>query len=876
MADRIFTGTLKVDGELTAPGAGANSEVIGAGASAAGARAVAVGYLAQATAQEAVAIGDAASAGATQAIAIGDAASVGAAAAYGIAIGSGASSTGQESVSVGFNATSSAFGIAMGRRAKSTEGVSVGYYTFSSAKGTAVGGTTTGPLYTTSGLGANNTVVGNTARINQTSTITVVDYTLIAAGTDTLSLTRPTISTDPLVGTEGTEWTAATSNNATASSIASWLEGLGNQRNIQATANANVVTVVGDLSALTTTAAGGAMTVALGTSHAGSVAVGKDASASNSNSVALGFNASVTGVHTICVGKDASDNNANRSVVIGALADINSTPGTNTDAVVIGYNATAGATTSASLISIGYNASATGNTSTVIGSSSTDGGFVAGTIVGAAASITGNFATTLGQSTTAASNGVAIGSDASAAHGGATIVGASADSGGTNAVALGFSAHAEAQGVAIGSSANCAHPSSIALGGFATTTASNQLVIGDETANNYAITSIHVGEGVTALTPPATITWSVTYTTTTETDVAGSSIVWRSGAGTGNSTGSNFTIQTPVATTTGTTQQLQVNRLIVSDGAVTVPWNATNTTDLSCPGAGTSSERFGLGASATGNNSLAIGANTIVAHDSAIGLGQGATTSAANQLVIGSDSSPITTAYIGEGVTSATPQDLSINATGGSGTDINAGDLYIAGGKGTGSGDPGNVFVQVSETTGSGTTLQTLENRIEVSPEAVNVVNAPLKINSANISKQLRYGSIYWSTPASTTLGAATPAKAAGTTTTNKLIGFTHPANNRLTYTGTDTVHFEVIASLSLTKQAGSGTLCSAFIAKSGTNIANSRRRRQVPATDEGVITTSWSLDLATNDYVELWVSSANGDDITVQTCFFSVKEVTI
>ena len=75
--------------------------------------------------------------------------------------------------------------------------------------------------------------------------------------------------------------------------------------------------------------------------------------------------------------------------------------------------------------------------------------------------------------------------------------------------------------------------------------------------------------------------------------------------------------------------------------------------------------------------------------DYSIMLGSGAKALASNQFVIGSTNGPITQLYIGEGIISATPQDLTINASGGSGTNITGGNIILAGGIGTGTGAGG-------------------------------------------------------------------------------------------------------------------------------------------------------------------------------------------
>lgn len=99
-----------------------------------------------------------------------------------------------------------------------------------------------------------------------------------------------------------------------------------------------------------------------------------------------------------------------------------------------------------------------------------------------------------------------------------------------------------------------------------------------------------------------------------------------------------------------------------------------------------------------------------------VAIGATATFTASNQLVIGGDGANyrITDVYIGDGVISASPQDVTINVTGGSGTNIDGGDLILAAGKGTGDGEPGKLILKTSGATTSGSTLQTLFPRLTI------------------------------------------------------------------------------------------------------------------------------------------------------------------
>ena len=133
---------------------------------------------------------------------------------------------------------------------------------------------------------------------------------------------------------------------------------------------------------------------------------------------------------------------------------------------------------------------------------------------------------------------------------------------------------------------------------------------------------------------------------------------------------------------------------------------------------------FGIGADPTGAgffyHNLAIGVNAVAsAGNSGIAIGYGSTTTAAGQLVIGSSGDPMSSVYIGSGVTAASPSSITYNATGGSGSNVAGASLTLAGGKSTGSAAGGSLLFKTSTTLGSGTTAQSLVTRLTISGGAV-------------------------------------------------------------------------------------------------------------------------------------------------------------
>lgn len=118
----------------------------------------------------------------------------------------------------------------------------------------------------------------------------------------------------------------------------------------------------------------------------------------------------------------------------------------------------------------------------------------------------------------------------------------------------------------------------------------------------------------------------------------------------------------------------------------------------------TGDESVAIGNSATAaSQGIAIGVSASTAGDTgSIAIGFNASTTASNQLVVGSNNFGITQAFFGSGVTDATPSNFTLQATGGSGTNIAGASLTISGGAGTGNASGGNVNLQVATPGASG------------------------------------------------------------------------------------------------------------------------------------------------------------------------------
>ena len=98
-----------------------------------------------------------------------------------------------------------------------------------------------------------------------------------------------------------------------------------------------------------------------------------------------------------------------------------------------------------------------------------------------------------------------------------------------------------------------------------------------------------------------------------------------------------------------------------------------------------------------------------------IAVGYGAKVWAAHQCVIGGNTGGyVDDIYLGNGIINAAPVDVTINASGGVGTNIAAADLILAGGRATGNAATGEIVFKTSTVAASGTTLQVLAERARI------------------------------------------------------------------------------------------------------------------------------------------------------------------
>ena len=136
---------------------------------------------------------------------------------------------------------------------------------------------------------------------------------------------------------------------------------------------------------------------------------------------------------------------------------------------------------------------------------------------------------------------------------------------------------------------------------------------------------------------------------------------------------------------------------------------------------------------------------------------------------------------------------------------------------------------------------------------------------------QMPYAGLYFSTPAGTSCIEDVPIKAAGTTTATQIsTEFSH-SDNRLTYTGSGTRVFLVIATISMS--AASAADSEIYIAKNGSIIVASEIIRKIStASDDGALATNILLTMTDTDYVELWLECTGANEtLTVSAGGYSV-----
>jgi hypothetical protein len=282
------------------------------------------------------------------------------------------------------------------------------------------------------------------------------------------------------------------------------------------------------------------------------------------------------------------------------------------------------------------------------------------------------------------SNGITAGSvsmnTTPVAHANCVAIGISLTVGGARAVAIGSGGEAQADAVAIGYEAIARDPFAVAIGYQASVTTTGDYGVAIGHTASAAQYGVALGQAAVA----------TSY-----------SVCLGNGA---------------VATTGSNTVAIGRSAAAADSSAVAVGYDATAAGLASTAlGSGATANNAGdyavaLGADSQANaaEAIAIGRGATAGHANSVAIGRSAGTTAANQLVLGSASYATNALFLGRGVTSATTGTTTINATGGSGTNIAGHGLTLAAGRSTGNATPGALSLQLTSPTSSGSTLQTL------------------------------------------------------------------------------------------------------------------------------------------------------------------------
>lgn len=133
------------------------------------------------------------------------------------------------------------------------------------------------------------------------------------------------------------------------------------------------------------------------------------------------------------------------------------------------------------------------------------------------------------------------------------------------------------------------------------------------------------------------------------------------------------------------------------------------------------------------------------------------------------------------------------------------------------------------------------------------------------------YGEMYISSPANTTsVSSSSYKKASGTTADGALNDFTH-STNRLTYTGATTKRFRVSVDGKIV--GGVAATITVGVYKNGDTLVRSEDTTTIVLVSEGSYGINCLVELATNEYVELFVKATTGT-VQLKTSTLTITEI--
>jgi hypothetical protein len=139
---------------------------------------------------------------------------------------------------------------------------------------------------------------------------------------------------------------------------------------------------------------------------------------------------------------------------------------------------------------------------------------------------------------------------------------------------------------------------------------------------------------------------------------------------------------------------------------------------------------------------------------------------------------------------------------------------------------------------------------------------SPQDVRDMLVSLSIKYGEMYISTPAATTISDTTNYfDVAGTYTAGALKQFDMNTNGQLRYIGTPTIEVLVFANLSLTV-AGNNDIVHLEFRKNGADVSGSDAMRKVnTGADVGAMSIVGITGMATNDFLTIAVRNETATD---------------
>lgn len=133
------------------------------------------------------------------------------------------------------------------------------------------------------------------------------------------------------------------------------------------------------------------------------------------------------------------------------------------------------------------------------------------------------------------------------------------------------------------------------------------------------------------------------------------------------------------------------------------------------------------------------------------------------------------------------------------------------------------------------------------------------------------YGEMYISSPANTTsVSSSSYKKASGTTADGALNDFTH-SPNRLTYTGATTKRFRVSVDGKIV--GGVAATITVGVYKNGDTLVRAEDTTTIVLVSEGSYGINCLVELATNEYIELFVKATTGT-VQLKTSTLTITEI--